>query len=541
MFAICRPEDRAILFDRVVAADLPALLTQAAFEVVAGQVNTATILSARAIAWCDSPLFILGDESTETAVAAWFRSKGFSHFSDTFVAIESGEKLTGAPGPLLKIEIDGALRYRPDLADGAGVPKARLSDGLIIFPHLMDGSQLRIEPVSPGVVAMRLMENVVNGRNLPGGGLTDIASLARRFTGVEIHYCEISQLDGIADALAQFLLDCRLQPDDVQRLFSIFGKIAPLAGKPTIAAQISVAEPEKKFMVPAPTPRRDKLAKLTIGMATYDDFDGVYFSVQALRLYHAEIIDEVEYVVIDNHPDGPCAAALKGLDAWIPNYRYVPEPLRTGTSQSRNMVFEEAGGEFVLCMDCHVFVVPGALRRLLDYFNEHPDSADLLQGPLIRDDLAGLATHFKPAWGAGMFGQWDFDERGARPDASPFEIQMQGLGLFACRRDAWLGFHPDFRGFGGEEGYIHEKYRQHGRRTLCLPFLQWVHRFQRPLGVPYPVIWRDRLWNYLIGHAELGLPTIAMEAHFRELLGSKAVDAILEEFRQWRCDRVPQA
>jgi hypothetical protein len=25
---------------------------------------------------------------------------------------------------------------------------------------------------------------------------------------------------------------------------------------------------------------------LSIGMATYDDYDGVYFSVQAIRLYH---------------------------------------------------------------------------------------------------------------------------------------------------------------------------------------------------------------------------------------------------------------
>lgn len=28
---------------------------------------------------------------------------------------------------------------------------------------------------------------------------------------------------------------------------------------------------------------------LAIGMATYDDYDGVYFSVMALRLYHPEI------------------------------------------------------------------------------------------------------------------------------------------------------------------------------------------------------------------------------------------------------------
>ncbi|HEV2310466.1 MAG TPA: hypothetical protein VGU73_08075, partial [Acidimicrobiia bacterium] len=41
---------------------------------------------------------------------------------------------------------------------------------------------------------------------------------------------------------------------------------------------------------------------LCIGMATYDDYDGVYFSVQALRLYHPEVMDRVSILVLDNHP-----------------------------------------------------------------------------------------------------------------------------------------------------------------------------------------------------------------------------------------------
>src|SRR5690606_33443804 len=109
--------------------------------------------------------------------------------------------------------------------------------------------------------------------------------------------------------------------------------------------------------IPAPTPRKCK-ARLTIGMATYDDYDGVYFSLQALRLYHPELSDNCELLVIDNNPSGACAAPLKALETHIPNYRYIPETAKTGTSV-RNKVFSEADGEYVLCMDCHVFVVPG--------------------------------------------------------------------------------------------------------------------------------------------------------------------------------------
>ena len=78
-----------------------------------------------------------------------------------------------------------------------------------------------------------------------------------------------------------------------------------------------------KTAIPEATPRKPP-KKMTIGMATYDDYDGVYFSLQAIRLYHPEILDDTELLVIDNHPDGPCGEALKALENWIPNYRYVP-------------------------------------------------------------------------------------------------------------------------------------------------------------------------------------------------------------------------
>jgi hypothetical protein len=101
-------------------------------------------------------------------------------------------------------------------------------------------------------------------------------------------------------------------------------------------------------------------------------------------------------------------------------------------------------------------------------------------------------------------------------DAAPYEIPMMGLGLFACRREAWLGFNPEFRGFGGEEGYIHEKYRQAGRKTLCLPFLKWLHYFHTRDGkvtAPYAPQLADKVHNYEVGFAELGLDPAPMRQH----------------------------
>jgi len=269
---------------------------------------------------------------------------------------------------------------------------------------------------------------------------------------------------------------------------------------------------------------------LCIGMATYDDYDGVYFSVQALRLYHPEVMDRVSILVLDNHPDGPAAWPLKELAQRVEPLRYVPCGEIRGTAV-RDLLFRHATADWVLVMDCHVLLEPGSLASLLRYLDDHPDSDDLLQGPIEWDELGGvIATHFAPTWRGGMYGTWAHDARGTDPDAPPFDIPLQGLGLFVARRKSWLGFNPRFQGFGGEEGYLHEKYRRHGRRTLCLPFLRWVHRFDRPGGAHYPNRWDERINNYLVGWDELGLDVDEVLDHFSVEVGSELTERVASRF-----------
>jgi hypothetical protein len=269
---------------------------------------------------------------------------------------------------------------------------------------------------------------------------------------------------------------------------------------------------------------------LTIGMATYDDYDGVYFSVEAIRLYHPEVTDQTEILIVDNHPDGPAAEALRNLAKAVRHCRYISTTRISGTAV-RDSIFREAMGDFVLCMDSHVLFAAGSLKALIDYFEEHPDSNNLLQGPRLGDNLTDISTHLAPVWFQGLWGVWARDPRIMEPDAAPFEIRMQGLGVFACRREAWLGFNPRLRGFGGEEGYLHEKFRQAGATTICLPFLKWLHRFDRPLGPPYSVSWEDRVRNYLILFDEMGLDPAPVVRHFEKLLGPGRASLILEKTR----------
>jgi glycosyltransferase involved in cell wall biosynthesis len=264
--------------------------------------------------------------------------------------------------------------------------------------------------------------------------------------------------------------------------------------------------------------------ELTVGMGTYRDFDGVYFTIQALRLY--QDMEGVELLVVDNFGCAATRAFVEGPAGG----RYVLAPESVGTSAPRDLVFREARGEAVLCLDSHVLLGPGVLACLKRYYREHPDCADLLQGPLVYDDLEEVSTHFEPVWRDSMWGIWSRDPRAdLGPDAEPFEVAMQGLGLFSCRKAAWPGFHPDFRGFGGEEGYIHEKFRRLGRHCLCLPWLRWVHRFGRPAGVPYPVRLPDRITNYLIGHREVGLDVTPVLEHFGAIASEAEMDRAIRD------------
>lgn len=273
---------------------------------------------------------------------------------------------------------------------------------------------------------------------------------------------------------------------------------------------------------------------LTVGMGTYDDFDGTYFTIMGLRLYHPEVADRISILIIDNNPYGKAAWDLKRLEETIPGVRYVPVADVQSTAV-RSRVFDEANSDWVLCVDSHIQLVPGALAGLVEFIDTHPDCTDLLQGPMLGDSLQRVSTHWEPYWRAGMFGVWASDPRGMDPAGPPFEIGMQGLGVFGCRKDAWLGFNPLFRGHGGEEGYLHEKFRAAGRRTLCLPFLRWTHRFARPNGAPFQLSYADRLRNYLIGWDELGLATEPILDHFRQLAGDAVVDDVAA---RWQAEKV---
>lgn len=242
---------------------------------------------------------------------------------------------------------------------------------------------------------------------------------------------------------------------------------------------------------------------LTIGMAVYDDFDGVYFSIQALQIYHLGWLrDQVEFIVIDNNPTSKRGIETKKfVESKVKNGRYFAYTDKQSTSV-RNEIFKHARGKYVLCIDPHVMFDVNAVSALLEYYHKNPDTKNLIQGPLLYDDLKSYSTHFDPVWRSSMYGIWGTNKE-AYDKGEPFEIPMMGLGIFSCKKSEWQWFNERFTGFGAEEGYIHEKFRLAGGKCICIPQLRWIHRFGRPDGVPYKNILEDRIFNYFVGWLEL--------------------------------------
>lgn len=277
---------------------------------------------------------------------------------------------------------------------------------------------------------------------------------------------------------------------------------------------------------------------LTIGMATYRDSKALWHTLEVL---HANAIaegvrDQVEFVVVDNDPQGPHGRLNAKYTAKVSG-RYVAMAEPIGTAPPRGRVFTEARGEWVLVIDAHVHLLPGRLRQLVAWTTNNP-SPDLFQGVLLNaeqrypvndfdryvkalkldpatltDELRAKIrrgfegerpyiqwTHWAGRWGEdGLFGKAAVNPAAVDPLCEPFPIPFGGLWLFLCRKEGWLGFHPEFRQFG-VEGYLQTKYRQAGRGVWCLPWLRGTHWFREMQVYPpeFPMSWVNRTRNYVL-------------------------------------------
>jgi hypothetical protein len=253
-------------------------------------------------------------------------------------------------------------------------------------------------------------------------------------------------------------------------------------------------------------PKTIRQATLTVGMACYDDYQGVFFSLASLMNGpFKKLINEV--IILDNNPDSEDGKLTATLGGGV--VRYITHTEKKSTS-IRSELFNLATSDYVLVIDCHVLLNPDGADKLQQFLLE-PITDDLYHGILVDHMGNDWASHMDPVWNELFFGKWT---EKTRRDNIPFEIPMHGMGLFMAAKRSWPGFSKHFRSWGGEEGYIHQKYRNAGHKVMCLPWIRWVHRFKRVGNHTFPNPVRDKLFNYLVGWKETGLDVGELIGHF---------------------------
>jgi len=290
----------------------------------------------------------------------------------------------------------------------------------------------------------------------------------------------------------------------------------------------------------------------------------------------SDLLDRIEFVIIENNKTSDHAEQLKDFAVYnLSHTRSLNYNIfnTNGTAAVKNKIVELATGKFVLVLDCHVLLCPtvSTIEKIFDFIEKNPETDDLYNGPLVHDNMFGVSTHCKDEWRDGNWGVWstafrcdceeflfdvltndeeistyciltgdkvtscpkcdrklpeskeEFSSQLSKKellpscislDEKPFEIFSQGTGCFLVRKESWLGYNEHALGFGGEECYIHEKYRKNGRKAYCLPFLKWLHRFRRVDDVEYPSEVEYKLRNYILEFIELELDLSPVYDHF---------------------------
>lgn len=270
--------------------------------------------------------------------------------------------------------------------------------------------------------------------------------------------------------------------------------------------------------------------KLTVSMATYNDYDGVFFTVQSLRMHHP-LPPDTEILILDNNPQGSHSKTLNGFARGVPNCRVINVEDRK-SSFVKYDAFKHATGDVVLGLDCHVLLKTGFVENLMEWWSDHKGEAHLLTGPLVYNDLVSLSSHMNEEWRGSDFGTWGTNADRLN-DNIPFLIPMQGMGCFSFWREKAPTPNPNFRNFGAEEWYMAEKARQNGGKVICHPALTWMHRFDWPAR-SFPMTLDDKIVNYYIGWMELygsldHQRMVDMKSHWLKFKSESELDALIKK------------
>jgi hypothetical protein len=212
-----------LLYDGRSAADVANLLLGDSCHELADQSRGGLLFHAAALARRGKGLILPGTIGAgKSTLAAWLLARGFDYLTDelVFVAPGSGRFQAFARPLNLKPPARVILQRKFDFEGQSGQvfsgsqfdlvpptfinPRSQVSEpdlGLILFPRYLPESAFDLRRLSRAQAGLELMQCLVNARNLPDYGFSEITRLARTAAAYQMCYAGFDQIGEMVETL----------------------------------------------------------------------------------------------------------------------------------------------------------------------------------------------------------------------------------------------------------------------------------------------------------------------------------------------------
>jgi len=208
-------ENGNALFPRIgYDLTLQVLMTELISRLVA-VCDRGLVLHAAAMAWRENGLILCGKSSSgKSSLAAWLTADGFQYLTDEVIEVPlDGDVIHGLPRSItlkhgsafiwnsrlpnketqefLPFE-DGGTWIDPDLFHPGAVTD-KVAPRVLVFPQYQANASLQTQKLTAGEALFRLLQALVNARNLPGYGMEATTRLAKRVQAFALTYSDIEE------------------------------------------------------------------------------------------------------------------------------------------------------------------------------------------------------------------------------------------------------------------------------------------------------------------------------------------------------------
>lgn len=178
---------------------------------------------AAGLTWQGQGVMLPGSSGAgKTTLTAWLLSKGFQYLTDEFLFLPENSTLVEAFTRPLNVKLpsrpilQAVFDYEAHAADilshheadlipaellGETKPTNQAELAVVIFPRYQADGHFTLRQLTKAQAGLKLMQVLINARNLPGHGLPQITRLAQTVPAYEMAYANFEQIEGQIEAL----------------------------------------------------------------------------------------------------------------------------------------------------------------------------------------------------------------------------------------------------------------------------------------------------------------------------------------------------